>query len=106
MGSSLRAGAYGVQDMSKPSVTVSASLDIHQGAAAVADTKIPEGYKTPVIISPWGFWHRPLTTLELAALQGFPVAMEDGEPLLWKAEIRRNGESESGMPCHHLLPRQ
>ncbi len=78
----MRAGSYGVQDISKPSVTVSASLDVHQGAAAVADTKIPEDYKTPVIISLWGFWHRPLTTLELAALQGFPVMAEDGEPLV------------------------
>ncbi len=29
--------------------------------------------RPPVIISPDGCWHRPLTTLELAALQGLPV---------------------------------
>jgi hypothetical protein len=34
----------------------------------------------PVIISPDGCWHRPLTTLELAALQGLPTEL-DGQPL-------------------------
>lgn len=28
-----------------------------------------------------GTWHRPLTTLELAALQGFSVVMPNGRPL-------------------------
>ncbi len=93
-----RAGAYGVHDMEKPAVTISGSLDIHQGCAAVADNRIPEDISTPhefripddnekldpppILISPWGFWHRPLTTLELAALQGFPVMLEDGSPLV------------------------
>jgi hypothetical protein len=34
-----------------------------------------------VIIAIDGTWHRPLTTLELAALQGFPLTMADGSPL-------------------------
>ena len=35
----------------------------------------------PVIIALDGTWHRPLTTLELAVLQGFPLVMPDGSPL-------------------------
>ncbi len=35
----------------------------------------------PLIISADGCWHRPLTTLELAALQGMPTQL-DGEPLV------------------------
>jgi hypothetical protein len=36
---------------------------------------------TPVIIAADGTWHRPLTTFELLALQGFPLAI-DGVPLV------------------------
>jgi hypothetical protein len=43
----------------------------------------------PVIVSEDGTWHRPLTTLELAALQGLPTRMPDGSPL------RLPGESQS-----------
>jgi site-specific DNA-cytosine methylase len=35
---------------------------------------------TPVVIGPDGCWHRPMTTLELAALQGLPAEL-DGRPL-------------------------
>jgi hypothetical protein len=34
-----------------------------------------------VIVAPDGTWHRPLSTLELAALQGFPTVL-DGAPLV------------------------
>lgn len=33
----------------------------------------PGSEQHPVILAPDGSWHRPLTTLELAALQGFPA---------------------------------
>lgn len=36
----------------------------------------------PVIVALDGTWHRPLTTLELAALQGLPVIADDGTPLV------------------------
>jgi site-specific DNA-cytosine methylase len=35
---------------------------------------------TPMIICPDGTWHRPMTTLELARLQGLPMEI-DGRPL-------------------------
>src|SRR5690606_13589306 len=37
---------------------------------------------TPVIIAEDGTWHRPLTPLELSALQGYPLEI-DGEPIRW-----------------------
>lgn len=47
----------------------------------VADARRPPLPGPPVIIAADGTWHRPLTTLELAALQGFPVTL-DGAPLV------------------------
>lgn len=68
-------------DWENPAPTVAASADVHAGAAAVADPRWvlndrPE--PPPVIVALDGTWHRPLTTLELAALQGLPVRRPDG----------------------------
>ena len=76
--------------------TIAGSIGIDNGRAAIADPRIPElpapiasGIPEnpkraptfiPVIIAADGTWHRPLTTLELAVLQGFP-AMVGGRPL-------------------------
>lgn|GEM_PF-127828 len=93
---SQRGGTYGVMEWDKPSTTISASLDVHAGAAAIADPRQPEECDAafeipadnarldppPMIISLDNTWHRPLTTLELAALQGFDVVMKDGSPLV------------------------
>ncbi|KUK53057.1 MAG: Site-specific DNA methylase [Desulfotomaculum sp. 46_296] len=80
-----RNGTYKVQAWDQPSATVIGAGDIHAGAAAVADPRIPTDDDRPdpppVIIALDGTWHRPLTTLELAALQGFPMIMPDGRPL-------------------------
>lgn len=79
-------GTLGVQDWNKPGYTVTGALDIYSGPGAVADPRIPENNEQPdpppVIIALDGTWHRPLTTLELAALQGFPVTMPDSSPLV------------------------
>jgi site-specific DNA-cytosine methylase len=74
-----RNGAYGVIAWESPSNTVTASMQIDNGPAAVADPRKPPGI-VPVIIAADGTWHRPLTTLELAALQGFPLKV-NGKPL-------------------------
>lgn len=58
--------------------TVTGNLDVHAGTSAVADPRSPAA---PVIISDDDCWHRPLTTLELAALQSFPTAI-NGAPLV------------------------
>jgi site-specific DNA-cytosine methylase len=74
-----RNGAYGVLAWDKAAKTVTASMQVDNAPAAVADPRKPPDF-VPVIIAKDGTWHRPLTTLELAALQGFPLRMH-GEPL-------------------------
>lgn len=103
-----RSGAYGVLDSTQPADTVTGSANIDNGRVAIADRRelqpLPLGYRVytidealalatspkarppkgvvPVILSPTdGTWHRPLTTLELAVLQGLPPTL-DGEPLV------------------------
>ncbi|HBV97422.1 MAG TPA: DNA cytosine methyltransferase [Desulfotomaculum sp.] len=86
IGCEARSGTMGVQAWDKPGKTVIGAGDIHAGAAAVADPRIPVDNDhpdpPPVIIALDGTWHRPLTTLELAALQGLPTTLEDGSPLV------------------------
>ncbi|REK54824.1 MAG: DNA cytosine methyltransferase [Thermobacillus sp.] len=82
IGCSPRSGTMGVQKWDEPAKTVIGAGDIHAGAAAVADPRIPEDNEsgTWVIIAEDGTWHRPLTTYELAMLQGFPTHLPDGRP--------------------------
>lgn len=98
-----RATAYKVMRWDEAANTITAVLKVDNGAAAIADPRVDIGPATPdeiaaaeaataadpkwapkyvpLIIAPDGTWHRPLTTLELAALQGFPTVV-DGEPLV------------------------
>lgn len=84
LGCKPRSGMMGVQKWDDPGKTVIGAGDVHSGAAAIADPRIPGDKETldppPIIISLDGTWHRPLTTLELAALQGLPVII-NGKPL-------------------------
>lgn len=85
LGCAPRSGAYRVLRWDESAGTVTASGDVHsQGAAAVADPRVPGDGDAGVwvIVAEDGTWHRPLTTLELSALQGFPVRMPDGSPLV------------------------
>lgn len=79
-------GPFGVQEWDKESSTVFGSMDIHAGAAAVGDPRIPAPNDRldppPIIVALDGSWHRPLTTLELSALQSFPVKFDDGSPFV------------------------
>lgn len=79
-----RSGTMGVNKWDEPAKTVIASSDIHAGSSAVADPRVPEDSESGVfvIIAEDGAWHRPLTTLELAALQSIPLTMPDGSPLV------------------------
>ncbi len=84
LGCSPRNGAYRVLRWDEPAGAVTGAGDVHsQGAAVVADPRIPADTDRGVwvIVAPDGTWHRPLTSLDLAALQGFPVHMPDGRPL-------------------------
>jgi len=67
----LTGGHYGVVPWTGPAGAVSASAVHDNGRWSVADPRLPEANDrlTCVIESLDGTWHRPFTTLELAALQ-------------------------------------
>jgi site-specific DNA-cytosine methylase len=65
------AGHYGVVKWDQSAGAVTAHAGHDNGRHNVADPRIPGGQ--PLIIALDNTWHRPLTTLELAALQGFPT---------------------------------
>lgn len=94
LGSSPRNGTLGVVPWDAPSTTVTASSDVHAGTSAVADPRIPAETDRPdpppIIIALDGTWHRPLTTLELAALQSLPVFDDVGAPMVF------DGKSHAG----------
>ena len=67
----LTAGHYGVARWEEPTGAVSASAGHDNGRWSVADPRLPDATDkmVAVIRSLDGTWHRPFTTLELAALQ-------------------------------------
>jgi site-specific DNA-cytosine methylase len=75
--SSVGCGAYAVAD---PRIDETPT----DGGNWAGDPKKPPPF-VPVIIAEDGTWHRPLTTLELAALQGFPLRVR-GEALKLSGE--------------------
>lgn len=81
-------GHYGVNawDDSGPTVTARAKLD--RGSWSVADPRaLPAAQDrpspVPLIVALDRTWHRPLTTLELAALQSYPVFDGAGRPIVF-----------------------
>lgn len=118
-------GAYGVVGWHGPAGTITASLQVDNGPAAVADPRVPgcpalriayyphDARNAP----PWplvlptedGTWHRPLTTLELAALQGLPTTV-DGAPLTLtgtsSTEHRRRIGNAVPVPAAEAIARQ
>lgn len=87
-GKGSRPDLFGVLRWDQPAKTISGSASVSGSntPAAVADPRIPldddRPDPVPVIIAEDGTWHRPLTTLELAALQSFPTTLADGSPLV------------------------
>lgn len=67
----LSAGHYGVTKWDAPSGAVSAAASHDNGRWSVADPRLPEANAKLVCVirALDGTWHRPFTTLELAALQ-------------------------------------
>lgn len=74
-----RKGTYGVLSWEEAARTIVGAAGVDNGRFAVADPRKAPDF-IPIIIAKDGTWHRPLTTLELAALQGLPSAI-DGKPL-------------------------
>jgi site-specific DNA-cytosine methylase len=71
-------GHFGVLKWEQPAKAVTGSQSHDNGYGSVADPRTVPAAKdrpdpVPLIIALDGTWHRPFTTLELAALQGFPV---------------------------------
>lgn len=64
-------GHYGVIDWTQPSGAVSAAACHDNGRWSVADPRLPAStdHLVAMILSEDNTWHRPFTTLELAALQ-------------------------------------
>jgi site-specific DNA-cytosine methylase len=79
LGCEPRAGAYGVLGWEEAAATVTGAARLDNGPWSVADPRKPPA-QVPVIVAADGTWHRPLTTLELAILQGFPAEVR-GAPL-------------------------
>lgn len=80
LGCTPRSGAYGVLSWEEAAGTITGSMQVDNGPAAVADPRPPGDHRYPIIIAADGTWHRPMTALELAALQGIPTVI-DGKPL-------------------------
>jgi len=75
-----RSGIYGVLSWEEAAATVTGNARVDNGRFAVADPRNTPA-EPPVIRSAADCWHRPLTTLELATLQGLPARL-NGEPLI------------------------
>lgn len=81
-------GNYGVVDPAEPGGAVTGSAEASTGRFSLPEPRVaevrPEFWpkKVPIILSPHtGCMHRPLTTLELMALQGFVEIAGGLEPL-------------------------
>jgi site-specific DNA-cytosine methylase len=118
LGCECRNGFYGVLRWDRTSGTVTASLQVDCGTAAVADPRevplprpvislalalqllaegweVPKGALAPAILAPDNTWHRPLTTLELARLQGLPAVL-NGKPLVLAGKSDRRWREHIG----------
>lgn len=93
----LTGGHYGVVRYDQPASVVSASARHDNGRFSVADPRLPEPNErlNCIIRSLDNTWHRPFTTLELAALQSFfdPEDHWSADPLD-ALEIKRRHEME------------
>ncbi|MDA8122080.1 MAG: DNA cytosine methyltransferase [Deltaproteobacteria bacterium] len=104
LGCKPRSGSYGVDGWGDTLSTVVGSGDVHAARCAIADPRIPGNDERPdpppVIVALDGTWHRPLTTLELLALQSFPVRFADGTPvvLAGKADSRYRERIGNAVP--------
>lgn len=115
LGCSPRGGSYGVMSMNETASAVIGSVDCHAAKAAIADYRIPGNNDRldppPVIISLDGTWHRPLTTMELLALQSFPLHFADGSPVVlagksdskWRERIGNAVPPEASRRMHEQI---
>lgn len=114
---SRRDGSIGMTAWDQPSTTVISAGSMHNGPWQVADPRAVECthyvedaaiYGSPqldmtckrpgytLIEAADGTWHRPMTTLELAALQGFPTHGRDGRWLRLSGSSHKNWRQSIG----------
>jgi len=98
-------GQYGVAPWTKPSNTVAAKAKHDTGFWSVQDVRgipgpLDRPDPVPLIIALDGTWHRPLTTLELAVLQGYPLRLWDGSPLWFagKSDAKHREQIGNSVP--------
>lgn len=101
-------GVLGVLSLGQPSYTITSALDLWAGWAAVADPRVPSNPElavrwfprsldaAPMFVPVFagrgdGSWHRPLTLLERAALQGLPAVFR-GAPLWLEGTLSQISE--------------
>lgn len=108
-GSFASAKHYGVLPWTGTSDCVNGHASHDNGAFSVADPRLPEGLPAelpgprdrpdpvPIIISLDGTWHRPFTTLELAAIQGI-VTDDTGLVLDGEADTHWRGRIGNAVP--------
>ena len=99
----LTAGHYGVTAWDESSGAVSAAACHDNGRWSVADPRLPMADEKVVALirSLDGTWHRPFTTLELAALQGL-YDPDDEEPL----SMDSGSDSATREHIGNMVPRQ
>jgi len=107
------AGHYGVLGWEEPSGAVTSSGQYDNSACSVADPRVllldeqPDPY--PVIIALDSTWHRPLTTLELAALQSYDWRELAGAPLAgtshgeWRVHIGNRVPPDAARACAEVF---
>lgn len=92
-------GHYGVVPWEEPTGAVVGSACIDNGAWSVGDRRFldmkmhEKPDPAPVILSLWNTWNRPFTTLELAALQGYPWEELMGTPMAMPEHRRAKGDA-------------
>lgn len=92
--SGARSGHFGICTWSEPASTVIGSARHDNGRFNVADPRLPKANERLrcCIIAEDGTWHRPFTTLELAALQGLadpeqPLILDGASHERWRERI-------------------
>ena len=89
-----RLGMYGVLSWQEAAGTIIGNARIDSGMFAVADPRKPPP-ELMVIVAEDGTWHRPLTDLELAALQSLPATV-NGRPLQLAGRSRQGWRERIG----------
>jgi len=115
LGCSCRNGSYGVMGWAETASAIVGAADCHAAKAAIADVRLPANNDRldppPVIVALDGTWHRPLTTLELLALQSFPLFFRDGRPVVlagksdgkWRERIGNAVPPEASRRMHEQI---